>query len=102
MTMTITMTDYPALSHLLGSYLHQDFGDEFSTAMDAVRAFAANEPADSVRSAADEISILLQDERFRSSPDSVLFALGSYYDPTSEGLSTPDWLRQVQEALRGV
>ncbi len=96
----MTMSDYPALSHLLGSYLHQDFVDEFPTAMEAVRAFATGEPSESVRSAADEISTLLHDERFRSSPDSTLSGLGCYYDPKSEGLSIPDWLMQVRRVLR--
>jgi|SRR6516165_10711112 hypothetical protein len=96
----MTMSSYLRLRHLLGSYLHQDFGDEFPTAMNAVRAFAGGEPPDSVRSAADDIDLLLTDERFRSSPGSVLFELGCYYDPESEGMSAVEWLRQVQHTLR--
>lgn len=94
------MTKYTGLSHLLGSYLHQDFLDEFPNAMDAVQAFASGEPPESVQEAANDIGNLLFDEEFRRSPDSVLFELGSYYDPRSEGISPAEWLRQAEQAMR--
>ncbi len=66
-----------------------------------MRAFAIGAPPESVRAAADEIGDLLTDEWFQRSPDSVLFELGCYYDPTSEHLSPSEWLRQAQQILRG-
>jgi hypothetical protein len=98
----MNMTNYSGLKHLLGSYLHQDFVDEFPTAMDAVRAFASGEPSESVQAAANDITMLLADEKFLRSPDSVLFELGCYYDPRSEGMTAMEWLQQAQRALRTI
>ena len=94
------MNTYTALRHLLGSYLHQDFGLEFETAADAVRAFATSEPTSAVRAAADDIDLLLADAGFQASPSAVLLGLGCQYDPLSEGRTVAGWLRQVQQELR--
>ena len=94
------MSDYPALAHLLGAYLHQDFLDEFPSSLDAVRVFVITEPIELVRSADDEITNLLQDERFQDGLGLILRALGSFYDPDSEGVSPADWLEQVRVILR--
>lgn len=94
------MSDYSALSLLLGAYLHQDFLHEFPSAMDAVQAFATQEPGDLVQTAADDITKLLQDEQFQKSPDAALQALHCCYLPRSEGRSPAEWLIQVQRMLR--
>jgi hypothetical protein len=92
--------NYTGIKLLLGAYLHQDFVDEFPTAMEAVQSFAEAEPPEIVRTAISDIDGLLSDERFLLSPEAVLSELGSYYDPLSEGMTVIEWLRQVQRTLR--
>jgi hypothetical protein len=70
--------------------------------MEAVDFFARKEPLELVQKAANEISLLLTDEMFINSPESVLIDMGCYYDPRSEGMTVIGWLQQVQKKLRGV
>lgn len=90
---------YSGIRLLLSAYLHQDFVDEFPTALDAVQSFAQAEPTEVVRTAINDIDALLSDEHFLRSPDAVLAELGSCYDPRSEGMTAIEWLRQVRSIL---
>src|SRR5436305_9716146 len=96
----MNMGNNSSLEDLLGSYLHQDFLDEFPTAMDAVRNFVSGVPLESVHAAPADIARLQADERFTRSPDSTLFDLGCSDNPRSEGMTMIEWLQQVQRALR--
>lgn len=91
---------YPFLSHLLGSYLHQDWCDEFATIEEAVRTFVQGEGMDTASGAVQDIFALLMDSRFSQDPDWVLRSLGCYYDPTSAGITSRAWLVEVQRLLQ--
>jgi len=91
---------YAGVKLLLGAYLHQDFLDEFATAMEAVESFARTEPVDVVRAAVKDIDLLLTDEQFLHSPDEFLSELGSCYVPGSDGMTAIEWLRRVRSTLQ--
>lgn len=93
-------THYPNLRHLLGSYLHQDYADEFSSADEAVRAFADREPPETVTAAAAEIDAILSDSRFQTDANARLAELDCSYDPTADGLSPAAWLKTVRGILK--
>ena len=92
-------TDYPGARHLLGSYLHQDFAEEFPSAMAAVETFATKEPRATVESAVQDFAQLSAEEAFIDSPESKLFELGCFYDPRSEGLTPAEWIHCVRNVL---
>ena len=86
---------------LLGGYLHQDWSEEDGSPDAAVHQFAEREPVEIVDAAVEELEILLADE----SRDDLSFQkltndAGSYYDPTSEGRSTREWLTNVHRLLQ--
>lgn len=95
----MSTTQYPNLRHLLGSYLHQDYADEFPSADEAVRVFARREPPETVTATAAEISTLLSDTRFHTDASAQLTELDCYYDPTADGLSPDVWLKAVRDIL---
>jgi hypothetical protein len=41
-------SDYPSLMEILPAYLHQDFGDEYGSAADAMRSFLGDASGDQI------------------------------------------------------
>jgi len=91
---------YPKLAVLLGGYLHQDWSLEHKTLDEAIHSFAAEEPPATVAQARREIVAVLQlPLNDNELADLVTDRLGSSYDPRLDGLTTRDWLADVQRLL---
>ena len=90
--------DYPALRDFLPAYLHQDFGEEYDSAAEAVRSFVAEATGDEIVQVKEEWNVFRADFRGRPLTEiqGALGALGSAWLPASEGE-----LRQVDEILLG-
>jgi hypothetical protein len=96
----MTSHDFPTLSQFFGCYFHQDWVDEFSSTEDAITAFRTGAPPEAIESVCEELdrTLLLLEQGEDS--QKVLQELGCYYNPAAAGLTTIDWLEQVQEKLR--
>lgn len=93
------MTDYPTLSCLLGCYFHQDWSDEAETAAEVINVFLEADGAEIGRKACEDIDRLLQSDHQANELGSILFALGSEYDPEPDGLSAYQWLLAIRKQL---
>lgn len=96
----MTANQFPELSDLLGSYFHQDWHDEFNSDDEAVKAIAAGESSERLKSVAEEIDALLHvgltSEALRSV---ATIELGCFFEPQSRGLSWEQWLRHVKNVF---
>ena len=77
--------DYPALSEFVPAYLHQDFGEEYGSAAEAVRAFLADASGDEILQVRVEWQRLHQVLGHRSLGDwqAALHQLGGAWQPQS-------------------
>lgn len=92
---------YTNLRHLFGSYLHQDWPDEFSTADDAVMAFIEREPKVAIQAACKELDEAIPLIAEMETPDQFLCdVLWCFYMPSADGLSTVEWLVNVRDMLK--
>jgi len=83
--------DYPALQGFFPAYLHQDFGEEYATAAEAVKGFLSDASGDEILQVKEEWNTLrhaLRDSSLREIQQ-ALERLGSAWQPESE--------RQLQE-----
>jgi len=83
--------DYPALQEFFPAYLHQDFGEEYGTATEAVKGFLSDASGDEILQVKEEWKTLrhaLRDSSLRDIQQ-ALEKLGSAWQPESE--------RQLQE-----
>ncbi|HEY2458269.1 MAG TPA: contact-dependent growth inhibition system immunity protein [Candidatus Acidoferrum sp.] len=78
--------DYPALLEFVPAYLHQDFGDEYGSAADAVTAFLADASGDQILQVKEEWQKLRHAlaERSLGEWQSALRQLGSAWQPETE------------------
>lgn len=92
--------DYPALTHLMGAYFHQDWfeehGDEWATLQD----FLDHEPGASA--VADEIPDVLARFESEKALGDYLWSIGSYYTPAAGGRGYRGWLEAIAERARRV
>jgi hypothetical protein len=90
--------DYPALREFLPAYLHQDFGEEYSSAAEAVRGFAAEASGDEILQVKEEWKLFRQRFAGRAMQEiqAALERLGSAWLPASEME-----LKEVDEVLAG-
>ena len=88
--------DYPALREFLPAYLHQDFGEEYDSAGEAVQGFVAEASGDEILQVKEEWKSFRAKfaERPLSEIQAALERLGSAWTPTSE-----TELQQVDEVL---
>jgi len=90
--------DYPALREFLPAYLHQDFGEEYDSAAEAIRSFVAEATGDEIVQVKEEWKAFRAD--FRARPlreiQAALESLGSAWLPANEGE-----LQRVDEILVG-
>ena len=77
--------DYPALLEFVSAYLHQDFGKEYGSAADAVRAFLADASGDEILQVKDEWQRLHQvlGDRSLGEWQVALRQLGGAWQPQS-------------------
>jgi hypothetical protein len=89
-------TDLRTLAQLLGSYIHQDWADEFESINRAVQAIMASEPPEMVAAGSREICELLAMETSEVRLAKIVTdELGCYYDPASAGETYREWLGDV-------
>lgn len=91
--------NYPSLTHLLGSYLHQDWREEYRDTTEAVLAFIADEGLGTAAATSKEITALFGEPAFHQRPDSVLIDLGCCYNTGFTGQTPQQWLLDVQRLL---
>jgi hypothetical protein len=88
--------DYPALREFLPAYLHQDFGEEYDSAREAVEGFVSEASGDEILQVKEEWKSLRAN--FAGQPlkeiQSALERLGSAWMPGDEAE-----LQQVDEVL---
>jgi len=88
--------DYPALREFLPAYLHQDFGEEYSSAAEAVKGFANEASGDEILQVKEEWKLFR--ERFAGRPmqeiQAAIERFGSGWLPASEAE-----LQEVDEVL---
>ena len=90
----------PNLLYLLGSYLHQDFLDEFKSSEDAIAAYIASEPPSDVKTASQEINTFLSLLVYLGRPTEFLTDVaGCYYNPSADNLTLKEWLQRVQSKI---
>ena len=90
--------DFPALQEFLPAYLHEDFGEEYGSATEAVKGFLAEASGDEVQNVRDEWLRLRKTIAGRSFGEvqSTIRHLGAAWQPTDEA----EW-KSVDEILSG-
>lgn len=92
--------DLEALGQLFGSYLHQDWVEEFDTDTMAVQAMTESEPKEALAAASDQIRNLLSSDLGETDLATVMTdEVGCYFDPASKGQTYREWLGTVLEQL---
>jgi CdiI immunity protein len=78
--------DFPALQDFLAAYLHQDFGEEYSSAAEAVTAFLAEASGDQIQDVQDEWRRLqtMLAGRSLGEVQSAMQRLGAAWQPENE------------------
>jgi CdiI immunity protein len=77
--------DYPALLEFVPAYLHQDFGEEYGSAAEAVKAFLADASGDEILQVKEEWQRLHQvlGDHSLGEWQAVLRQLGGAWQPQS-------------------
>ena len=77
--------DYPALLEFVPAYLHQDFGEEYGSATEAVRTFLADASGDEILQVKEEWQRLHQvlGDRSLGEWQAALRQLGGAWQPQS-------------------
>jgi len=88
--------DYPALREFLPAYLHQDFGEEYDSAREAVEGFVSEASGDEILQVKEEWKLFRAKfaERPLDEIQAALERLGSAWMPANE-----EQLQQVDEVL---
>ena len=79
--------DFPALLEFLPAYLHQDFGEQYDSAADAMKAFLEEASGDEIRDLKEEWARLRKSFEGRPVQEirAALGQLGSAWSPENEG-----------------
>lgn len=85
------------LSYFFESYFHQDWRDDYSLSLDAVRAFNIAEPLETKQALKNALNEMLVSEELSQD---VINKLGGNFKPEREGLSTRDWILRVLEVVQ--
>jgi len=89
-----------ASTQLFGSYLHQDWAEEFDTVAAAVRAMMESEPKGALAAAAIEIRRLLSSDLSDAELAGIMTdEVGCYFDPRSKGKTYREWLAEILQML---
>jgi CdiI immunity protein len=90
--------EFPALQEFLSAYLHEDFGEEYNSANEAVREFLAEASGDEIQNVKDEwlrLRTVLAGHAF-SELQSAIRRLGAAWQPANED----EW-KSMDETLSG-
>ena len=88
--------DFPALQEFLPAYLHEDFGEEYESAAEAVKEFLAEASGDEIQNVKDEwqrLRRLLAGRSF-GEVQSAIRGLGAAWQPADDA----EW-KSVDEIL---
>jgi hypothetical protein len=88
--------DYPALREFFPAYLHQDFGEEYASAADAVKGFLADASGDEILQVKEEWKVFRSAFQDRSLQEiqAAVGGLGSAWLPENEAQ-----LKELDEIL---
>lgn len=84
------------LKYFFEAYFHQDWRDDYSSSMEAVKAFNNEEPLESKIQLKNEILHLLQASNL---PQNTINNLGGNFKPETEGLSVNSWFEMVVKII---
>ncbi|HEY1469976.1 MAG TPA: contact-dependent growth inhibition system immunity protein [Candidatus Acidoferrum sp.] len=90
--------DYPALQEFFPAYLHEDFAEEYESAVEAVKEFLAEASGDEIQNVRDEwlrLRKALADRSF-AEVQSAVGSLGAAWQPANKA----EW-KSVDEILSG-
>lgn len=94
------MRQTPALDHLLGAYLHQDWRSEATDVWGVVDLFVNEEPA-LASALPSEIAVLLEEQLSESDLKKIVVDdRGGYYLADRSGGTYAAWLQQIADRVR--
>lgn len=85
------------LKYFFDAYLHQDWRDDYSSSLDAARAFNADEPLDSKKELKAAMLELLENNDL---PQDTVNKLGGNFRPETEGMSVNNWIEEVAKIIQ--
>lgn len=97
--MCLSSGPFLALQQFFGGYFHQDFLLDYASPQDAVLAFKSEASGEVIREVCGELEQLMEAQRNSDGIKDLLLSLGSYYEPSSAGLSDIEWLAHIQRTL---
>lgn len=80
------------LSYFVQAYFHQDWRDEWSSSLDAVRAFDQSEPTENKQALKEALRAMLKEGDLGQG---AINELGGNFRPETEQLSTREWIERV-------
>lgn len=93
------MKTYDDVRNFLSCYFHQDWPLEGDSDEDIVSLFVHDASVGDVETLANNLEAVALKHENETSID-WLMSYGSYYDPTTDGLSGSAWLRRLVVLLR--
>lgn len=96
----MNIMEFPALTHLLGCYFHQDWPEEYSDSSEALTDMLKHEPQATLLAGAREIEVLLASKLPKEDFEHlVTWKIGCFIAPDSEGVSLAEWLSNIKHAF---
>ena len=92
---------YPALDHLVGAYLHQDYDVVHGSEQAAIAAFAEVEAPEEVRAALEEIAGFRRENAGRLHA-AFLDRYRAHLDPGPDDAAVEEFLSDVEAILSGL
>lgn len=86
---------YPNLHQFFGGYFHQDCFAESATAVDVVKSYQGEASLEEIDATVKELHSLLTATAAEDELANIVSYLGSYYDPSVDGLDYRQWLMQI-------
>lgn len=93
--------DLSVSSQIFGSYLHQDWADEFGNEPEAIKAMIEGEARERIDEASREIAALLHSSLTEDELREIMTGhVGCYFEPSSRRMSYRQWLSDVLVQLQ--
>jgi CdiI immunity protein len=87
------------LEYYLSNYFHQDWCEEFQTSQQVLIAFCEAETTELISGLTDDINLLLLTPMPSTDLDQRLVQLGSFFEPSGEGVSARMWLEGIVKTI---
>jgi len=89
-----------ALPYLVAAYFHEDFRDDYLTAVGSVRAFVEDEPPRLAAELRAAIAELFSTERDEDKWRQLWIGLGGHnYEPGDDGMTYTQWFERIRGIL---